>query len=117
MMSGRGQYLLTFSLLLTGAVPASADPVVGRPTSLQVQPEAVLLTGPRARQQLVVTGRYADGMVRDLTAFASVASDAEAVAAADGLVLPRKNGSATLRVTAGRQTVRVPVSVMDFDRA
>src|SRR5258708_28046929 len=43
-----------------------------RSKSLQVQPDKVTLTGPRATAQLVVTGVYADGTVRDLTHLADL---------------------------------------------
>src|SRR6516165_6329306 len=49
--------------------PAARAKLVGQPLALLVQPESITLNGPRAMQQLVVTGRYADGSVRDLTPF------------------------------------------------
>src|SRR5712692_6403049 len=67
---------LSFCLLciLTGAVradvptdPAARAKLIGSPKALQVQPEKLQLSGPRATAQLVVTGVYADGTVRDLT--------------------------------------------------
>ena len=51
------------------ADPAKRAAVVGKPAALQVQPAALTLTGPRAMQQIVVTARYADGEVRDVTPF------------------------------------------------
>src|SRR5438132_12515932 len=63
--------------LVSGSAPADVPAqdrakIVGLPTSLLVQPSAVTLTGPRSLQQLVVTGKYADGSVRALTPFAFV---------------------------------------------
>ena len=127
MISGRSTYFLAACLLLLGdhplpaAVPndsAGRSTVIGQPVSLQIQPETVTLIGPRARQQLLVTAQYADGTRRDLTAFASLTSDAETVAAvtADGFVLPRKDGTASLTVKAGGQSARVPVTVRDFSK-
>src|SRR5437016_1374284 len=41
--------------------------VVGEPASISVAPETVVLSGKRARQQLIVTGQYANSELRDLT--------------------------------------------------
>jgi hypothetical protein len=100
------------------ADPAKRNTVVGEPTALVVQPAQVTLVGPRARQQLVITGRYADGAVRDLTAFAEVACEAKDLADVNpgGWLAGRKNGESTLVVKAGRQTARVSLHVKDFDK-
>src|SRR5262245_48348870 len=68
-------------------VPAAKDHAkfIGQPTSLVVQPSSVALTGPRSVQQLVVTGKYADGSVRDLTPFVT------AKAENDGLIAIEDN--------------------------
>lgn len=96
------------------AVPALAfAPIADEPAELTVQPAAVTLTGPRDACQLVVTGRYADGSIRDLTHAVTVATDRPGVVAAgDGLFLRgTADGSATITLTAGRKSVRVPVTV------
>lgn len=113
-------WLLAVAATAPAAVPADADArarLVGRPIALRVQPEAVTLAGPRALQQVVVTGQYADGSVRDLTPFCDLTTEAGDVAAIDptGVLLPRKTGSTVLVVRAGPQTARVPVTVSDFD--
>src|SRR6476469_4730867 len=51
--------------------PAEVAKIVGQPTALEAAPASVSLTGPRGLQQLLVSGRYADGTVRDLTSFAT----------------------------------------------
>src|SRR3954447_23974101 len=63
-----------FALLALAAAAPAAPPagdartqLVGQPASIVVQPEAVTLNGPRAAQQVIVTGKYADGTARDLT--------------------------------------------------
>ena len=69
----------------SGAVPtdpAAKAKVVGQPAALQVQPAVIQLNGPRAQQQLVITGKYADGTVRDLTAFADITLEGDAAAVA-----------------------------------
>lgn len=76
--------IVAFSLALVflgpvshGAAAVPADPdkqaaIIGQPTALLVQPETITLAGPRVRQQIIVTGRYADGSVRDLTPFCTL---------------------------------------------
>jgi hypothetical protein len=115
--------LATFALAATAAraavptEPAKVAPLVGQPTALAVQPESITLTGPRALQQVVVTGKYADGTVRDLTPFCEMAFEATDVAALkDGLLAPKKNGTTSLVVRAGGQTAKVLVVVKDFDK-
>ncbi|MCI0681890.1 MAG: DUF1553 domain-containing protein [Gemmataceae bacterium] len=102
------------------AVPTDAAArakVIGQPKALQVQPATILLNGPRSQQQLVVTATYADGAVRDLTAFAEFAVEGDAVAVNDERVaLPKKNGAATVVVKAGGQTVKAAVNVKDLDK-
>jgi hypothetical protein len=82
-----------------------------------VQPESITLAGLNAHQQIVVTGRYADGSARDLTPFAELTIDKPGCleVGSDGFLAPRKNGAATLIVKAGGQSVRVPVTVNSCD--
>src|SRR5262249_14019126 len=85
---------------------------IGNPTRLEVFPPAVKLSGPRSRTQLVVTGHYADGSMRDLTRdsqFASTASDI--VTAESSLVLPQHDGKANIAIIAGGRAAVVPVEV------
>ncbi len=97
--------------------PAQKTALIGQPTALQVQPEALTLLGPRAMQQLVITGRYADGSVRDLTAVSELSCDGGVAAVAPGgFVRPVKNGTGTLVIKAGSQTQRVPVTVKDLEK-
>ncbi|HTU92207.1 MAG TPA: DUF1553 domain-containing protein, partial [Gemmataceae bacterium] len=94
------------------------EDVVGQPMSLQVQPESIALRGRHAHQQLVVTGHYADGLVRDLTSLCAMSSETADVVAVDetGFVTPKKNGQTAIRIKAGGKTARVPVTVTDLDR-
>jgi hypothetical protein len=113
-------------LALAAAVPARAglpvDPaqraaVVGQPAVLVVQPDNITLAGPRSRAQAVVTGRYADATVRDLTPFAELSVEpADLASIEDGLLTPKKNGAGHLVVKAGGQTARVPLTVSALDQ-
>ncbi|MCI0455747.1 MAG: DUF1549 domain-containing protein, partial [Gemmataceae bacterium] len=108
------------SLLLLAVLPlAPAGQNLPRAsTTLIVHPSEIVLDGPRATQQLVVTGKDRDGSACDLTGTCELTSDNPAVAAVEssGLVRARGNGTTTLVVRAGGQTTRVPVTVRDFDR-
>ncbi len=119
--------ILGLALLWAVAAPAGAalptDPakraaVVGQPASLIVQPAALTLDGPRAMQQIVVTGKYADGSLRDVTPFIEVASEAAAVAVVspEGFVQAKGNGTTALVVKVAGQTARVPVTVKAVDK-
>ena len=96
----------------------SAQIQIGQPVSLVVQPDSIRLSGPRAMQQIVVTGRYGDGTERDLTPFAVVNAEALGVVTVrpGGFLQPHKGGRTTLVVRAGPRTVRVPVVVTDCDK-
>src|SRR5258708_6246946 len=73
--------------------------LIGQPTALLVQPEALQLTGPRSRQQVIITGRYSDGSVRDLTTLSEFkCASGAATVATDGFVTPLKNGTTALLV-------------------
>ncbi len=117
-----------FAALLLGLSAATAaaavptDPqqrtaLIGQPASLLIQPETITLTGPRSYQQVVVTGRYADGTVRDLTAFCDFACETPDLAdPGAGFVTPKKNGTGALVVKAGGQTARAPLTVKEYDK-
>src|SRR5438128_1907021 len=70
--------------------PSAKAQLIGQPLSLLVQPETITLTGPRDRQQIIVTGRYGDGSVRDLTPFCDLDFETAEVAQAEdgGFLLP-----------------------------
>lgn len=117
----------TLLVFLAAALPAAAAgpsdkdkaAIVGQPSALIVQPENVTLSGPRAMQQLIVTGKYADGAIRDLTHFCTISAEAaDLVGIGDGGFLQaKKDGTTNLVIAAGGQTVKVPLTVKDFDKA
>src|SRR5262245_37203754 len=99
-----GLALVLVAASVAAAAPRDDQPSakVGQPVSLVVQPESIRLSGPRAAQQLVVTGRYADGTERDLTPFAFVTVESpDIVAIRPGNFLEsHKDGKTTLIVRA-----------------
>ncbi len=97
--------------------PAERAAVVGQPKTLLVQPQTITLTGPRSRQQILVTGQYPDGSSRDLTPFCTIRSpEGLVVIHEDGFLQPKKNGSGILVIEAGGQTIRAPLTVKDQDK-
>jgi hypothetical protein len=92
--------------------------IIGQPVAIVVQPATVQLTGPHSMQQLVVTGRYSDGNVRDLTAVCDVTVETPGVIELEEnlFVQPKKNGATALQIKAGGQSVRVPVTVTAFEK-
>jgi hypothetical protein len=95
---------------------ATRQSIVGNPVRLEVVPPAVKLAGPRSRMQLVVTGHYADGSVRDLTRDSQFASTVAEVATVENAVtLPHRNGRADVAVIAGGRAAVVPVEVNSYD--
>lgn len=116
---------LVFWLCLAHASPAAPPKTeaalreaVGRPISLVVEPATVILNGPRSVQQLVVTGRYADGTERDLTPFCGWSCDVPGAIAIGpgGFLEPLGDGSGTLTVDAGGRTAVLPVTVKNFSK-
>jgi hypothetical protein len=75
------------------------------------------LIGPEARLQVVVTGKTADGRIRDFTDAATYTAAPEGVVAVDsrGLVTPLKEGSVTLTASSGAAKATVPVTVQHYN--
>ncbi|MFO0948280.1 MAG: DUF1553 domain-containing protein [Planctomycetota bacterium] len=98
--------------------PAKLMETVGEPTRVTIEPKDISLHGPRAYQQILVTGEYADGSVRDLTRLAQYASSEAGVATVtdQGVIHAVGNGSSTVSVRAGSLEATVPVAVVDFDK-
>jgi Protein of unknown function (DUF1549)/Protein of unknown function (DUF1553) len=119
--------LLGLLALVLFTAPALAAPpmdaaqraeLIGQPVEVQVQPASVTLNGPRAVQQLVVTAKYPDGSVRDVSTLAVIRPDHPDVLRLEeaGFIRGGKNGSTQLVIQAGSQTAKVPVTVQQFDQ-
>jgi hypothetical protein len=110
--------------VMAGTVPADIPEridrakMIGQPTALIVQPASVTLDGPRSTQQLVVTGKYADGSVRDLTPFVTAAAETPNIITFEEnlFIKPKQNGTTNLTIQAGGQTTRLPVTVKDVSK-
>ncbi len=93
--------------------PESRKEIAGRVATLDVAPAKVELTSVRDARQVVVSGKYADGTILDLTTLADAKIEPAGIAdLQEGLFLrPVKDGAATLIVTVGGKEARVPVVV------
>jgi len=110
---------LVFLTVPRKAVAAQPDKtkVIGEPLAIQVQPQSVILTGPHDMRQLIVTGHYADGSVRDLTSFVEILAEANDgfTITEEGTLFPLKNCATLLIVKAGKFQTRVPVTVRGME--
>jgi Protein of unknown function (DUF1549)/Protein of unknown function (DUF1553) len=90
-------------------------------TALWIEPSAVGLVGRSARQQLAVTQTLDDGSVRDVTSRCRFTVEPAGIAdvTAGGVVLPRRDGAAVVRVAFGAHTASLSLSVerAEWDRA
>ena len=104
--------LLTAILCLHAACAQAAD------LRVVVEPAQVQLRGNSARQQLIV-GQIGGERDVDLTRNAQFVSEQPAIVAvnAAGLLTPKADGTATIVITSGGQSVRVPVTVTDATKA
>jgi hypothetical protein len=120
----------TLGLLLAALVSlvgsgAFADPVAvpgvgsGGLRSLTLLPEKVTLRGADQVQQLVVTGHFANGGVRDLTheAVLRVADTSVVRIERGGLLVALKNGTTDVTAEVQDKTVKVAVTVEGVDKA
>src|SRR5579884_711195 len=98
------------SLAGVPAEPAQKAAVAGEPAALVIQPPAITLAGPRSRQQVVVTARYGDNSVRDLTSVCEVTCEDAGLLAVEpgGFLAPKKNGTSKVVVKVGKQSASVP---------
>ena len=95
--------------------PADANELIGSPTELVVSPSRVELDGRRSCAQLVVTGKYADGSVRDLTTVATAEIGSPIVRVEQCLFLRGlEDGTSDLTVTVGPVTATIPVVVKNM---
>jgi len=106
---------------LQAAVPKDASArqqLLGKPVALEVAPRAFTLSGPRASRQVLVTGRYADGSLRDLTGFCQwkPADPAMIDVDADGLARGRSDGTTKLVVEVAGLSTTATVTVADVGK-
>ncbi|MBI5800871.1 MAG: DUF1553 domain-containing protein [Verrucomicrobia bacterium] len=111
--------------------PAAAAPKTdGEPESLpkdakvvalEVEPKAIALSRWTDSAQILVTARLANGEALDVTRLARLElsgfSKSAASVSASGVVLPKANGSVTVKATLGGKSVSIPVKVSGISKA
>jgi hypothetical protein len=98
---------MLFWAVQPGEIRAGPAQKAEQPVKVTLEPANVVLSGRNARQQLLVTGHYADGSVRDLTHAASFQLDGTGRVRLVGSVV-RGIGDGSARVTArvgGREAI------------
>src|SRR5256885_152827 len=97
-------------------VRCSLAAIASAANSLAILPEEIKMTGPAARQPLIVESLREHQFIGQITnGVEFVSSDTNVVRIENGVVMPARNGTATIRASAGKQvaTVRVTVEGMD----
>ena len=97
---------------------AGGQAVIGTPTSVAIGPENPPLRGRHSTRQMIATGRYADGSVRDLTRLLAWTSLEPGVATVSdrGQVFPRGNGTAAIVARHGSIELSAVVKVQQMDQ-
>jgi hypothetical protein len=104
-----------------GEVPQESSrrqTVVGQPVRLEISPQTIELRGSRASWQVLVTGHYADGSVRDLTHLAEFRLPSGELLSCDrGWIRGLKNGAGIIHVYAGSQSAPLTVKVVEVEKS
>lgn len=96
--------------------PAGPQTVVGEPASISIVPESFTLNGKRARQQLAVTGSYANSEIRDLSGAVEFVSNAPQVVRIEGgIAFPVANGVADVIAVVAGKAAKVSVTVKGME--
>lgn len=100
---------VTAAVLAGASTPAVAGS--SNVLSLRLLPEEVVLSGPGASQRILVLGRGADGLERDVTSQSRFSLASRGIAQVDpaGRVTSLTDGETTLRVRLGGLTAQAPV--------
>lgn len=99
-----------FTLALLSSSSQCAEPVIAQ---LDVWPREIVLTGGDAAQGILVTGKTAEGWEIDLTRQAALKMSSPGLVRleAGGLILPAKNGTGDLEISAAGRIAQIQVRV------
>ena len=98
---------LAMALLLAAAGSVVAEPAL----KIDVHPAKITLGSARAGTQIIVTGRTANGVTRDLTTEAAYTVRDPILTVAEGRALPLKDGRTEITIRAEGQTFAIPVEI------
>ncbi|SIO62073.1 Protein of unknown function [Singulisphaera sp. GP187] len=103
-------------LILVGLV-ASTALAESPPSRIRVEPSQIELSGSQARQQVAVTGEFADGTIRDLTHSADYQVEPPSLAQVtpSGVIRPGAEGTGRIRVIVDGRQIDVSLSVVHRD--
>src|SRR5436305_10000095 len=118
-MASRLAQRTTWNLLWVWLSTALARAAESVPDRLSIEPPGTVLDGRRASAQLIATGSYADGAVRDLTQQGSWTSSDPAIVIAHpgGRIEPRGDGRAEVLVRIGSSEAKTAVRVRNAETA
>jgi len=87
-----------------------------RLVKLELLPSSIELTGPKAKQRLVVEGTFSDGHQEDLTGQAKIVSSSPQIASVNsqGVVIPSADGKAALQASVAATRAQAEVEVKGF---
>ena len=118
-MSSRPALKSTWYLLAFFLAPAVILATESAPDRLSIEPPGTILDGRRASAQLIATGHYTDGAVRDLTHEGNWTSSDPAIVAVHpgGRIEPRGDGQAEVRVDIGSSEATTVIRVRNAGKA
>lgn len=116
----RSQYMIRSVASLIVAMTVAVASAQDAPTIVKIQtaPERLVLSSVRDARSVLVYGQTADGKTVDLSDSATKTAGGPQIAVdKEGYVTPVAAGATELVVSAGGQTVKVPVEVKDVTAA
>ena len=108
---------LPLPLAAAAPAPPEAEPAEAVPSpeglkALSVSPADLSLPGPAASGQIIVTATFANGTSADVTRAATVSVDGNAAETSpSGLITPKSDGAATIRIAWGGLETTLKVNV------
>jgi hypothetical protein len=115
--SRKFHHVLLLMWLCLHCIHAKDDPTrVEIPSEVRIAPDSVSLRSPLQTLQLVVTGVYPDGTVRDLTRVANYRFDDPLAGSIEqGLISPKTNAKTSLKIDVASLTKTIPVQFSHQD--
>src|SRR4051794_1390533 len=112
-MTSRLAQWTTWNLLVIWLVTAGAHAGESLLDRITIEPSSTVLDGGRASAQLIATGQFGDGSVRDLTRAGTWTSSAPAIVIVHpgGRIEPRGDGEAEVVVRTGSSEAKAIIQV------
>ncbi len=107
----RGMLCLLLLFCLPGLGLAAGAEDAAKPLTISTFPASVALTSARDRQGIIVQAEYADGSTREVTALCQSTIEPAVASVQDGIVAPRKDGEAKIKIAFEGLQAEIPVTV------